>query len=55
MEATVAEDKIHGSLATLTIKSAPQVPKDKINEEVTKILGCYTVKYRLDILMVPNF
>ena len=26
-----------------------------INEEVTKILSCYTVKYRLDILMVPNF
>ena len=26
-----------------------------INEEVTKILSCYTVKYRLDILMAPNF
>jgi len=52
VKVTVAEDKIHGSLATLTIKPARQVPKDKIKEEVTEILARYTVKYRLDIVTV---
>ena len=49
MKVTVAEDKIHGSMATLIIKPARQIPKDKIKEQVTEILARYTVKYRLDI------
>ncbi|MEE8414660.1 MAG: acyl-CoA synthetase [Desulfobacterales bacterium] len=54
VKVTVAEDKIHGSLATITIKPARQVSKDKIKEEVKEILARYTIKYRLDILTEPN-
>ena len=54
VKVTVAEDKIHGSLATLTIQPASQVSKDKIKEKVTEILARYTIQYRLDILTVSD-
>jgi fatty-acyl-CoA synthase len=50
VDVTVAEDKVHGSLATLTIKAAPQVSSEKIKEKVKEILTRYTVKYRLEMI-----
>lgn len=49
LEVKVAEDKVYGSLATLTIKSAANVSKSLIEDKVNKILGRYTVRYRLEI------
>jgi len=49
VEVTVKEDKIHGSLASIRIKAAPKVSKDKIRDRVSEILARYTVKYNLDI------
>lgn len=49
VEVTVGEDKIHGSLATLTIKAAPQVSANEIKDKVDEILSRYTVKYRVEI------
>ena len=50
IEVKVSEDKIHGSLATITVKPAPNISKDRIADAVNEILGRYTVKYRLEIL-----
>ena len=40
----MAEDKIHGSLATITMKPAANVSQDLIAEAVNEILGRYAVK-----------
>lgn len=49
VEVKVAEDKIHGSLATITVKSATNVSRDRIADAVDEILGRYTVKYKVDV------
>ncbi len=49
VEVKVAEDKIHGSLATITVKPAPNVSRDRIADAVDEILGRYTVKYELEV------
>jgi fatty-acyl-CoA synthase len=46
---TVAEDKIHGSLANIAIKAAPGVSTEEIKSKVDELLARYTVKYTLDI------
>ena len=50
VEVKVSEDKIHGSLATITVKPATNVSKNRIADAVNEILGRYTVKYRLEIV-----
>jgi fatty-acyl-CoA synthase len=50
IEVKVSEDKIHGSLATITVKPAPNISNDRIADGVNEILGRYTVKYRLEIV-----
>ena len=47
MEVTVKEDKIHGSLATITIIPAPGVSEETIKEKAAGILAPYTVRYQL--------
>jgi len=49
IEVKVAEDKIHGSLATIIVKPAPNVSRDRIADTVNEILGRYTVKYKVDV------
>jgi fatty-acyl-CoA synthase len=49
MEVKVAEDKVYGSLATLSIKPAAKIPKSLITDKVNEILGRYTVRYQLEI------
>jgi fatty-acyl-CoA synthase len=46
---TVAEDKIHGSLAHISIKGAPGVSAEEIKSNVDELLARYTVNYKLDI------
>jgi len=46
----VCEDKIHGSLADITIKAAPDVPHDSIKDKAEEILARYTVKHILKII-----
>ena len=50
VEITVDEDKVHGSMATLSIKAAPGVSQEKINDKVNEILARYTVKYRVEMV-----
>jgi hypothetical protein len=46
----VREDKVHGSLAVIIIKPAPQVSTKEIEEKVNQVLTRYTVKYRLEVV-----
>ena len=50
VEVTVGEDKIHGSLANLTVKAAPNVSTDQIKDKVREILSLYTEKYKVDVI-----
>jgi fatty-acyl-CoA synthase len=43
----VAEDKVHGSLATITITPAAGVSEETIRGKVAEILARYTVRYQL--------
>ncbi len=45
----VTEDKVYGSLATLSIKPADNVSSNLISDKVNEVLGRYTVKYKLEI------
>ncbi len=45
----VSEDKVHGSLAVITIKAASPTSEDQIKEKVDAILARFTVKYNLKI------
>jgi fatty-acyl-CoA synthase len=49
IEVKVAEDKIHGSLATITVEPGDNVSRDRIVDAVNEILGRYTVKYKVDV------
>jgi fatty-acyl-CoA synthase len=49
IEVSVHEDKIHGSIAEISIKAAPGVSADEIRQKVEDVLTRYTVKYRLKI------
>ena len=50
IEIEVNEDKIHGSMAEITIKAAQGLPADDIRRKVEDILARYTVKHNLKIL-----
>ena len=47
IEVSVNEDKIHGSIAEIAIKSAPGVNADDIKAKADDILARFTVKYKL--------
>jgi fatty-acyl-CoA synthase len=49
VEVAVSEDKVHGSLAVISIKAAAQVSEDQIKDKVDEILARFTVKYNLKI------
>jgi fatty-acyl-CoA synthase len=46
---TVTEDKIHGSLATISIRPAPGINEEEIKTKVDEILALYTIRYRIEI------
>lgn len=50
VDVAVMEDKVHGSLAVITVKPALQTSVEEINERVDDILTRYTIKYRLEII-----
>jgi fatty-acyl-CoA synthase len=50
VEVSVAEDKVHGSIATITVKVGPNTSNDMIAEKVKEILAPYTVKYHLEMV-----
>lgn len=49
IEVTVQEDKVHGTMATITIQAAPDRSGKEIEDAVQEILARYTVQYRLAI------
>ncbi|MBW2092887.1 MAG: acyl-CoA synthetase [Deltaproteobacteria bacterium] len=49
IDVAVGEDKIHGTLATITVKAASGVSAQTIEDKVQGILAQYTVRYRLEI------
>ncbi len=49
VEVQVGEDKLHGSLASITIKPAVGVTPQAIEAKVDDILGHYTVRYNVQI------
>jgi fatty-acyl-CoA synthase len=50
IDVTVSEDKVHGSLAAITIKAAANASADQIKAEVDKLLTRYTVRYTVEIM-----
>lgn len=46
VDVSVREDKVHGSLATITIKAAQGASAEKIKEKVDEILTRYTIRYQ---------
>jgi fatty-acyl-CoA synthase len=46
----VSEDKVHGSLAAITVQAGSGVTEDQIKEKVDELLARYTVKYSLKII-----
>ncbi len=49
VEVIVGEDKVHGSLATITVKAAAGASPEQIQKQVSEILARYTVKYQLNL------
>lgn len=47
VDVSVAEDKIYGALATITVKAAPGLGEQEIKDRVRDILSSYTVKYQV--------
>ncbi len=48
IEVMVTEDKVHGSLVTITITPSPGVSQETIREKVAEALARYTVRYELN-------
>ncbi|MFC2164184.1 acyl-CoA synthetase [Acidobacteriota bacterium] len=48
VKVVVAEDKIHGSMATISIQAAPEVSQRQIKDKADEILALYTIKYCLE-------
>jgi hypothetical protein len=46
----VKEDKVHGSIVSITIKTAEGTSVEKVNDRVAEILSRYTVKYQLKFI-----
>jgi fatty-acyl-CoA synthase len=49
VEVAVSEDKVHGSLAAITIQAASQASEEQIKDKVDGLLARFTVKYSLKI------
>jgi len=49
VEVTVKEDKVHGSLAFITVKPASHASAEEIEDRVDNILNRYTIRYDLRI------
>jgi fatty-acyl-CoA synthase len=49
IEVKVGEDKVHGLLATITIRPAPGLSEDVIRNKVKDLLGRYAVHYTLKL------
>lgn len=49
VEVRVGEDRLHGTVATLLVRPAPQVPPERIQRAVNEVLARYPVKYRLEM------
>jgi fatty-acyl-CoA synthase len=49
VEVEVSEDKIHGSLAAITIQTGSGATEDQIKDKVDELLARFTVKYSLKI------
>ncbi len=49
MDFEIGEDKIHGSLAVITVKAAQSVEKDAIRRKVDELLAAHTTQYQLVI------
>jgi fatty-acyl-CoA synthase len=49
IEVAVREDKIHGSLANITIQRTPDATVKEIEERVKELLSRYAVAYRLSV------
>jgi fatty-acyl-CoA synthase len=47
LEVTVKEDKVHGSMVTITVTPASGVSEEAIQKKVGEILSPYTVRYQL--------
>ena len=47
VEVQVAEDKIHGSLATITINTAEGISADEVKKRADELLGAFTFSYQL--------
>jgi fatty-acyl-CoA synthase len=50
VDVSVREDKIHGCLATISVRPAPDVTEDKIREGIGRILARYTVRYAVELI-----
>jgi fatty-acyl-CoA synthase len=50
IQVTVAEDKVHGTLARIRLTPAPGASADEISGRVKEILGRFTVKYEIEIV-----
>jgi hypothetical protein len=47
LEVTVTEDKVHGSMVTITITPASGVSEEAIRAKAGEILAPYTVRYQI--------
>ncbi|MEW6264541.1 MAG: acyl-CoA synthetase [Thermodesulfobacteriota bacterium] len=50
VEVKVAEDKIHGTLATITVKPAAGVDAETIQKKVPEVLAKYTVRFQVVVV-----
>ncbi len=48
IEVAVSEDKVHGSLVTITIHPSPGVSEETIRDKTAEVLARYTVRYQLN-------
>ncbi|MBW1706947.1 MAG: acyl-CoA synthetase, partial [Deltaproteobacteria bacterium] len=49
VDVAVKEDKVHGSLATITVKPASHASDEEVKDRVDEILARYTIRYHLEI------
>ena len=50
IEVRVAEDKVHGTLATIRIQAAPGADRDAIEAKVGELLARYTVRFGVEFV-----
>jgi fatty-acyl-CoA synthase len=50
IQVSVREDKIHGALAVIKVKPAPEISGGELKQKVDDLLARYTVKYKLEMI-----